>query len=723
MFGSWILAASAMTLAATRSEPDWMLDIHPAPAVVTFDRSSGRLELSNGIVRRVVSTVHNGTTLSLKNMTTGEEFLRSLRPEATFVVDGRPVSVGGVVGLRDHAYLSPDWLPDLKPDPMSLQFVGWSEASVQKRFDWKPRSVRRREAGVTGSFPTTDADWPPRGRSLTLDFEGTGKFKGWQAKVVYELYDGLPVFMKRVSVTNGTRQTARIDSFKAEVLAVVEAESTVDFQPTWRVPNMTVTTDYTFAGMSMGASNRAVNWLPDPEYKTQVNYDLKTPCLLEVSSPVGPGTDIVPGGSFSTFRVFELLHDSTDRERKGLQVRRMHRLLAPWCLENPIMLHLTSSDPQVVRTAIDQASECGFEMVVISFWSGLDMEDLSPTNIKKWKELVDDAHRKGLELGGYSLLASRSVGPETDVIDKTTGKPGGAVFGSSPCLGSAWGQSYFQKLRTFIEQTGFDLLEHDGSYPGDVCASTAHPGHRGYEDSQWTQFATVSEFYHWCRARGVFLNVPDNYFLQGSNKTGMGYRESNWSLPREQQHVHARQNLFDGTWEKTPSMGWMMVPLVEYQGGGPAATIEPLHEHLADYERHFAANFGFGAQACYRGPRLYDTPEVKTAVVKWVSWFKEHRQILEADVVHLRRPDGRGTDYVLHVDPRGPIKAMLLSWNPTSEDVEEELTVPLRYSGLRGSATVAFEGSKPSKIAVGPEGACRIRWNVPARGMRWATFK
>jgi hypothetical protein len=31
----------------------------------------------------------------------------------------------------------------------------------------------------------------------------------------------------------------------------------------------------------------------------------------------------------------------------------------------------------------------------------------------------------------------------------------------------------------------------------------------------------------------------------------MGYRETNWSLPRAQQHIHARQNLYDGTWDKT----------------------------------------------------------------------------------------------------------------------------------------------------------------------------
>ena len=43
--------------------------------------------------------------------------------------------------------------------------------------------------------------------------------------------------------------------------------------------------------------------------------------------------------------------------------------------------------------------------------------------------------------------------------------------------------------------------------------------------------AVISDFYKWCRASGVYLNVPDYYYLAGSNKCGMGYRETNWSLP------------------------------------------------------------------------------------------------------------------------------------------------------------------------------------------------
>ena len=134
----------------------------------------------------------------------------------------------------------------------------------------------------------------------------------------------------------------------------------------------------------------------------------------------------------------------------------------------------------------------------------------------------------------------------------------------------------------------------------------------------------------------------------------MGYREVNWSLPRDRQILLARQNIYDGTSEKTPSMGWMFVPLVEYHGGGEAATLEPLAEHLDAYEAHLAQNFGCGVQACYRGPRLYDGVETKAAVKKWVDFYKCYRAILESDIIHLRRADGRDIDGVMHVNPQLP---------------------------------------------------------------------
>ena len=48
---------------------------------------------------------------------------------------------------------------------------------------------------------------------------------------------------------------------------------------------------------------------------------------------------------------------------------------------------------------------------------------------------------------------------------------------------------------------------------------------------------------------------------------------------------------------------------------GSAATIEPLDEHLDHYERMLTSNLALGVQACYRGPRLYDTERTKALLL------------------------------------------------------------------------------------------------------------
>jgi hypothetical protein len=684
---------------------DWLVGRTNAKARVVETVKGQEIALDNGLVRRTFRITPNAATVAFDNLTTGESLVRAVRPEAILELDGVRYAVGGLTGQPNHAFLRREWLDTMKADANSFTFEGHTISSVRERFPWK-----KRHGAETGN-------WPPKGVALTLNFRPpAGKLPGVTVAVHYVLYDNIPLLSKSVTVRNGGEKPLRVNRFVAEVLAAVEPESIVENSERWEYPNLTVVTDYTFGGMAQSNSNRTVHWVTDPEYQTQVNYERKTPCLMEACPPVGPDMDVAPGETFSTFRVFELFHDSTDRERKGLAVRKMYRLLSPWTADSPLMLHLTSTNPEVVRTAIDQCADVGFEMVILSFGSGLIMEDTSPENIAKFKGFADYAHSKGIRFGGYSLLASRRISEEHDVINPKTGKTGGAIFGNSPCLGSTWGIQYFERIEKFLTETGFDLLEHDGSYPGDVCASTTHPGHRGLDDSQWTQFQRIVAFYHRFRERGIYLNVPDWYFLNGSNKTGMGYRETNWSLPRAEQHIHARQNLYDGTWEKTPGMGWMFVPLVEYQGGGAAATIEPLKEHLPDYERHLVNNLGYGVQACYRGPRLYDSPETRAVVKKWVDWFKKYRAILESDVIHLRRADARDWDGVLHVNPTSTERGLAMLYNPTEEPIRRTIVLPLYYTGLTEKARIQVGEGRGQTVTLDRAYQARVTVTIPPGG-------
>ena len=199
----------------------------------------------------------------------------------------------------------------------------------------------------------------------------------------------------------------------------------------------------------------------------------------------------------------------------------------------------------------------------------------------------------------------------------------------------------------------------------------------------------------------------------------MGYREVNWSLPRAMQLIHTRQNIFDGTWHKTPSMGWMFVPLSEYHGGGAAATIEPLDEHLAHYEQMIQANLGAGVQACFRGPRLFDTARTRDMLTRNVSWFKKYRDILESDVIHGRRADGRDLDWMLHVNSQLEHKGMLVVHNPLDRPITKTIRVNLYYTGLTDVAQIREKNTSPQIVPLTRDYFVDLKVNVDAKSMNW----
>lgn len=686
-----------------------------------FRSADGKeLVLDNGLVRRTWRVEPNGACVGFEELVNDRSILRAVRPEARVVINGVSFEVGGLVGQPNHAFLLPEWLDSMDAAPGAMRLVDVEVGETLERFPWK----RVRHAAP-------DVSWPPPGVHLRLEFEAgesqssaTQVLRGVRVAVHYELYDGVPVLSKWITVHNGSDEQISLDHFASEILAVVERSSWVETRegaPQSAPDVLHVETDFAFSGMNAtNTSRHVVHWRPDAQYTSQVSYLYQNPCLLEVEPDYGPAQDIAPGGLFESHRTFELVHDSTDRERRGLAQRRMYRTIAPWVTENPLMMHMRVADPEAVRGAIDQCVRVGFEMVILSFGSGFNIEDESQENIALWRDVAEYAHSQGIEIGGYSLLSSRSVGGGNDVVSPDGGRP---TFGNAPALTSEWGRDYFRKLYGFFAQTGFSLLEHDGSYPGDVDVTPRPPYQKGEADSRWMQWRVITDFYRWCRAQGIYLNVPDYYFLSGSNKCAMGYREVNWSLPRAQQVIHTRQNIYDGTWQKTPSMGWMFVPLTQYHGGGVAATIEPLDQHRAHYERMLTSNLALGVQACYRGPRLFDTDRTESLVRQWVDWFKEHRDILESDILHGRRADGRDLDWMMHVNPRLEEKGLLVVFNPLEHDVLRTLSIDLYYTGLTDHARIDDSAGDTRRVELDRDYTIDLKVDVPAGGMKWFVIR
>ena len=691
---------------------DWLVTSITQKAQVIEEGDN--ITLDNGLVKRGFRVAPNFVCTDYTNLTNGQQLLRAVKPEAKIVLDGKEYNIGGLQGQKENAYLLPEWLDKMRVGNEDFVLVKHHVTDIQPFLRWKP---------TTWLMPHP----PAKGKQLVLEFESPlSTLKGLLVKVNYELYDGIPLIVKWVSIENKSDTIFKLNRVMNEVLALVEEESAVVGTPEEmkKQHGIYVETNYAFNNaMRYDISDQTTHWKTDSVYTSQVNYNYQTPCLLEVYPEKAPGIELQVGELFTSVRTHELLMDSYDRQRRGLMIKKMYRTVAPWTTQNPIFMHLVSRNDTEVRSAIDQCFATGYEAVILSFGSHLNMEDSSMRNIAQWKALTTYAHSKHVLLGGYSLFSSRRISDEDDVVDAKTGKPGGAFFGNAPCFGSKWGLAYRDKIKYFFAQTGFDIWENDGPYPGDVCASSSHPGHKGLDDSQWRQMEIQKELYHWLNERGVYINAPDWYFLDGTHKIGIGYREVNFSLPRDQQKILNRQNIHDGTIEKTGSMSWGFVPLTRYQGGDKSAVLEPLSEHLKDYEQLMMQYYGAGVQACYRGPRLYDTEETRLLVEKTIHWYKKYRNILNADMIQLRRADGRDWDGLIHVSPSLKQKGLLMVYNPLKQKITRTINVPLYYTGLTNAATVKIRDSNPFLIKLNRNYEIELMISIEPESYNWVIIE
>ncbi|ANH81254.1 alpha-galactosidase [Niabella ginsenosidivorans] len=661
------------------NEKDWLVAPVTNKAGVYGTPDKKEIVLDNGLIERRFRLYPNVACIDFKNKINNQQLLRAVKAEARITINGTDYNIGGLYGQKENAYLLSEWVDAFQKHDSDFIFVKYEVSELPPYLHPQTKMWASNSKAATGKL-------------LTFHYQsGLPGLKGIIVLMHYELYDGLPLIVKWLSICNQSGQPVHLNRVVNEILGMAEEQSAVtgSADKMEKPSGLYLETNYAFNNaMRYSLSDQTTHWKTDSSYTSQVNYELQTPCLLEVYPEYGPGIDLQPNAIFTSVRTYELAMDSYDRQRRGMAIQKMYSTIAPWATANPIFMHLVSKNDNEVYNAIDQCAATGYEALILSFGSHINMEDVTGGNLERCKKLAGYAHKKGIKIGAYSLFSSRKISEEDDVINPQTGKTGGSFFGNAPCFGSKWGLAYRNKIKQFFTVTGFDIWENDGPYPGDRCASVKHPGHKGLEDSQWRQMELQKELYHWLNSRGIYINAPDWYFLDGTNKIALGYREVNFSLPRDQQKILNRQNIFDGTWDKLPSMGWGFVPLTRYQGGGPEAILEPLSEHLDDYEQLMMQYYGAGVQACYRGPRLYDTNTTKERVTAVISWYKKYRSVLNAPIIHLRRADGRYWDGWLHTDPLQKERGLLLLFNPTDRSLQLTIQLPLYYTGLTSTARV-----------------------------------
>src|SRR5882757_4530613 len=296
---------------------DWLVQPVRRKAGVYRSADGGQVILYNGLLKRSFSLRPDAVCFDYRNMSNGEQLLRSVKPEASITLNGTEYAVGGAAGQRENAYFLPEWLEKLQANA-DWHFQSLEVGPLQPFLPWKPVGWAGQKNNATGI-------------ALVMRYvPDVAALRGITVGVHYELYDGAPLMVKWVSVENRSGSSVKIDRVKNEILGVTEEESAV----VGKVDQMAVQhgiyleTNYAFNNaMRYDISDHTLHWKADSTYTSQVNYDLHTPCVAEVYPDKAPGIELGNGETFRSVRTHELLIDTYDRERRGLAIRRMYRIV------------------------------------------------------------------------------------------------------------------------------------------------------------------------------------------------------------------------------------------------------------------------------------------------------------------------------------------------------------------------------------------------------------
>lgn len=686
-------------------EKDWLIRKVEDPCQLLVktaaDGMSTELQLNNGLVSRTFYVADNIACVGYKNLSNGAEYLRAVKPEARVCLDSTWYEVGGLKGQPEMSYLMDSWYSQLEASSRAFTLQKIETGKPLRRYPWKQKY----------NAPATD--WPVKGLRMEMTFVPTYamcEVKDIEIKINYEIYQGIPVIAKWIEIINKNKKNILVNEIECELLAVnqdqvkrIHVESNYSFAAANAEVRGSALIHYKTAPKAYIAGGSTTKWETDPEYNTWASHnqaedkflDYPHHCLLVSKLPMGPYSMINRDQPFKSYITFELLQDSDDRERQTLGHRRLYRKLAPQTTESLLGAGITSHDEKVLKGFIDQMAEVGMERLDIMAWPGVSHDNLDPDYLKFWRIIAAYAKERGIIMGGYELqVASRGRGDDVDTVNPETGKPG-SVFGQSVCVASSWQDSYFPKMWKFFDETGFKTYNMDGPYHGDPCGATNHPHHIRLEDSQWQQWSAYVKVLHELQRRDIYIPIPDWYFLNGQCATGMGYREASANLSPQQQQLLGRQYIYDGTWHKLPTMGWMTLQLVGFYTNDKRVGLEPLCENLEKYESQLMQFLGSGCLLTIRGNRLYDTPETKRMLQKCLNWYKKYRDILTSEIIHISRPTGRDLDCIMHANPFISHKGMVMVFNPTEHAISKNIKIPLYYTGIQEKATITDpEGNK-----------------------------
>ncbi len=402
--------------------PDWLVTNVSASTQPFFrDNKDGTWTLGNSLVSRTF--VYGGGagtgfgTVDFFSEVSQTSLLRAINAEGYLTLDGETFPLGTLIqtGTYYHAYLNRSDM-GINIDASGFDCATHTVGTPQAPFAWTP--------GTRGSPATSQ--WPPQGLQVAFQCRpppsAAAKFQAISVQLVFEIYPGMPLLTKWVTVASTGAASAGVvvEGVVPESLRLARQYS--PFQLGAQSPAGAGTWQGTGSQLYVqtdAAHASQVQWEDDGAEPADPGA---VEAVLYTNYTIGPGV-VLQGGSrsrphllhrtlvgsaqtaeFVSFRTFLLVTDSYCPERIGMAVKRLYRLWAPHAQENPIFFHATDTSPKGFQLEIDQMAEVGFEMLIYSFGSGFNLETADPAYLATVKAQIAYAQGKGIEVGGCVVL-------------------------------------------------------------------------------------------------------------------------------------------------------------------------------------------------------------------------------------------------------------------------------------------------------------------------------
>ena len=151
----------------------------------------------------------------------------------------------------------------------------------------------------------------------------------------------------------------------------------------------------------------------------------------------------------------------------------------------------------------------------------------------------------------------------------------------------------------------------------------------------------------------------------------------------------SRARVYDARYGEAPACAAAVTANLENYHGH---SIEMSEEDPTTYDHALGMLFGFGHKPVIYGRRLYGGAATEAVYRKWLAFFRQYREPLRGELVHLARPNGFHPDGVMVVAPAANPAAMVVLFNPQSVSARVTLALPLALAGFQPNGVADLEG-------------------------------